>query len=79
MKVKVKLFGKLGQLASGYDESQGLDMELNDGADVQDLLNQLGVPAEHCVVAVSGRICKTTNDKLLEADSVNIYKLVHGG
>ena len=55
MKVKVRLFGTLGQQFPGYDPAKALEVEIPDGARVKDLLAHLGIPeVKGGVAAVEG-------------------------
>jgi sulfur carrier protein ThiS len=77
MKIKVRLFGTLGQRFPGYDFEQGMEVEILSGAKIRDLLTHLGI-SESGVVAVDGLIMK--GDEALEAGaSVHILQPVFGG
>ncbi len=45
MRLRVKLFGTLPQRYPGYDSSQGLEVEIPNGAKVKDLLARLEISA----------------------------------
>jgi sulfur carrier protein ThiS len=77
MKVKVWLFGTLGQRFPGYDLEQGMEVEIPSGWKIRDLLTHLGI-SESGVVAVDGLIMK--GDEALETgSSVHILQPVFGG
>jgi sulfur carrier protein ThiS len=77
MKIKVRLFGTLGQRFPGYDFEQGMEVEIPSGAKIRDLLTHLGI-SESGVVAVDGLIMK--GDEALEGgSSVHILQPVFGG
>jgi sulfur carrier protein ThiS len=79
MKVRVKLFGVLGQRFPGYDMEKGMEVEIPEGARVKDLLAHLGISESlGGVVAVEGLIMKG-EDVLKEGSSVHILQAVHGG
>jgi len=42
MKMRVKLYGTLSQSFPGYQHSQGIEVEIPDGATVKDLLGKAG-------------------------------------
>jgi sulfur-carrier protein len=79
MKLKVRLFGTLGQRFSGYDPQKGLDVEIPDGARVKDLLAHLGIPeTKGEVVAADGKILHL-EDPLNEGMSLQLLQAVYGG
>jgi molybdopterin synthase sulfur carrier subunit len=79
MKVRVKLFGVLGLRYPGYDMEKGMELEIPDGARVQDLLTHLRiVESREGVVAVNGLIMKA-EDVLKEGSAVHILEPVFGG
>jgi len=79
MKVKVKLFGILGQRFPGYYHEQGMDVEIPDGARVKDLLAHLEISKSFGgVVAVEGKLLADAV-KLENGAEVNIFQSVFGG
>lgn len=79
MKVKVSLYGTLNRRVPGYRHSQGIEVELPDGATVNDLLVLLGISESHkAVVAIDGRIRKA-NDKIPSGARAQVFQPVHGG
>ena len=79
MKVKVKLYGTLSEQFPGYQPSQGVEVEIPDGATAQDLLTLLGISeSQRAVVIVEGRILKA-DDRMRGGVSVNIMQTISGG
>jgi sulfur carrier protein ThiS len=81
MKVKVKLYGTLREKVPGYRQSQGIEVEVPEGARVKDLLSFLEIPVvgyEKAVVAIDGRI-RTTNDEIPSGAHAEIFQPMHGG
>ena len=79
MKIRVKLFGILGQRFSGYHHEQGMDVEIADGARVKDLLAHLEISKSFGgVVAVEGKLL-TEDARLDNGAEVNIFQSVFGG
>ena len=79
MKVTVKLYGTLGQRFPGYQHSQGIEVEIPEGATVQDLLAVLEIPeSQGAVVIVAGRVLKA-DDQMRGGVSVNIFQSIRGG
>jgi sulfur carrier protein ThiS len=79
MKVKVRLFGTLGQQFPGYDPAKGLEVEFPDGARVKDLLARLTISeVKGGVVAVDGKILHM-EDPLKDGALVHLLQPVYGG
>ena len=79
MKVKVKLYGTWGQRFPGYQHSQGLEVEIPDGATVKDLLAHLGISeSQGAVVITEGRVLKA-NDTMRCGAQVNVLQSIQGG
>jgi sulfur carrier protein ThiS len=79
MKVRVKLFGTLSQGFPGYQHSQGMEVEIPEGATVKDLLTLLEISESRgAVVIVEGRILKA-DDELRRGVPVNVMQAIGGG
>jgi sulfur carrier protein ThiS len=79
MKVRVKLYGTLSQRFPGYQHSQGLEVDIPDGATVKDLLALLEISESRgAVVIAEGRILKA-DDKIRRGVPVNIVQSIYGG
>ena len=79
MKVKVSLYGTLGQGVAGYNHSRGIEIEIPDDATVKDFLNCLEFKKPEKLVVVSeGRILKS-DDKMQWGIPVNVFQVIHGG
>jgi sulfur carrier protein ThiS len=79
MKVKVKLYGTLSERFPGYQPSQGIEVELPNGATAQDLLAHLEIPeSQRAVVIVEGRTLKA-DDKIRHRVPVIILQAIGGG
>ncbi len=77
MKVVVKLYGTLGQQFPGYQPSQGIEVDLPEGATVRDLLAHLRLP-ERAIVIVEGRVLPA--DAGLQGDApVSVFQPIGGG
>ena len=79
MKVRVKLFGTLPQRYPGYDSSQGLEVEVPDGARVKDLLARLAIHASDGALVAVDNLVVQHDDTLKEGVSVRIFQSVFGG
>lgn len=79
MKVKVKLFGTLGQNISGYRHSQEIEFEIPDGATVKDLLDQLKISvSQGAIIIAEGKVLKS-DDVIQDGDLLNVMQAIRGG
>ena len=79
MKVKVKLYGTLSLHVPEYKPSQGIEVEIPDGATVEDLLAHLGILVTRGVAVITrGQVLKA-NDKMQEGASLDIFQSMQGG
>ena len=79
MKVKVKLYGTLSLRVPEYKPSQGIDVEIPDGATVKDLLAYLEIlETRGAAVIVNGRVLKAA-DKVQDGVSVDVFQNIQGG
>ena len=79
VKVKVKLYGTLGQNIPNYRHSQEIEIEIPGGSTAKDLLAYLGISeSQQAVVIVGGRILKA-DDEMQEGASVNVLQAIRGG
>jgi sulfur carrier protein ThiS len=79
MKLKVKLYGALGQRFPNYQPSQGIEVEIPEGATAQDLLTLLEISeSQRAVVIVEGRILKA-DDEIRRGAPVNVLQAMGGG
>jgi sulfur carrier protein ThiS len=79
MKIQAKLFGTLSQRFPDYRHSEGLEIELPEGATVKDLLARLEVSAaQGAVVVAAGRILKA-DDKMQSGVPVQVLQSIYGG
>ena len=79
MKVRVKLYGTLSQRFPNYQHSQGMEVEVPDGATVKDLLALLEISeSQGAVVIVEGRVLKA-DDKMRCGVPVNVLQAIGGG
>ena len=79
MKIRVKLFGTLPQRFPDYDSTQGLEVEIPDGAKVKDLLARLEISASDGGLVAIDNVVVQHDDDLKEGVSVRIFQRVFGG
>ena len=79
MRITAKLYGTLSQQFPDYRHSEGIEVEIPDGATVKDLLARLGISeSKGAVVAMEGRILKK-DDTIRHGVSVQVFNAIHGG
>ena len=79
MKVTVKLYGTWRERFPGYQHSQGIEVEIPEGATVQDLLALLEISeSQGAVVIVEGRVLKA-DDKIPCGVPVGVFQSIRGG
>jgi sulfur carrier protein ThiS len=79
VKVKVKLFGTLGQKLSGYRHSQEIVVEIPEGATAKDLLDHLEIPiSPGVIIIVRGKVLKV-DDVIQDGALVNVMQAIGGG
>ena len=79
MKVRVKLYGTLSQHFPGYQPSQGIEVEIPDGATARDLLALLEIPeSQGAVIVAEGRVLGA-DDRIQCGVPVSVLQVIHGG
>jgi sulfur carrier protein ThiS len=79
MKMRVKLYGTLSQQVPGYQHSQGIEVEIPDGARVKDLLARLEISeSQGAVVAMEGRLLKA-DDTVRGGVPIHVLQPLAGG
>ena len=79
MKIRVRLFGTLGNNFPDYEPATGFEIEIAENSKVGDLFAHLKIGKSHgAVVAVNGRIMKP--DAILPGGAaVHVFQSVFGG
>ena len=79
MRITAKLYGTLSHSFPGYQHAQGIEVEIPDGATVNDLLALLEISeSKKAVVAMEGRILKG-DDPIRRGVPVQVFNAIHGG
>ena len=79
MKVRVKLYGTLSQRLPGYQPSQGIEVEIPDGATARDLLALLDIPdSQEATIVAEGRVLKA-DDRIRCGVPVSVFQVISGG
>ena len=79
MKVRVKLYGTLGQRVPDYQPLQGMQVEIPDGATAKDLLVLLEIPeSQGAVIVAEGRALRA-DDRIQCGVPVAVFQTISGG
>ncbi len=79
MRIKVKLFATLRRYYPELGVGEGMEIELPDGATVGQLVNRLGLPADHVRVVFINGIARDESYILSDGDEVGMFPPVGGG
>lgn len=79
MKVEARLFGTYRQRFPDYQPSQGMEVELPDGATVRELLAFLGLSESRGAVVIAGGRVLEADERLLRGVPVNVMQAIGGG
>jgi sulfur carrier protein ThiS len=79
MKLRVDLYGTLREEFPGFDPSQGMQVEIPDGATAKDLLAALGAsPSRGALIIAKGRTLGL-DSPIEEGAPVSVFQSIHGG
>ena len=79
IRVNVKLFATLRRYFPDYDPSKGIDVEMNEGVMVEDLLRTLSLSTNEAKNVFVNGISKKITDLIHDQDQVKIFTLIVGG
>jgi molybdopterin converting factor small subunit len=79
MKIQVKLFATLSRFSPGGLSGTPFEVELKEEATLQDLADQLGLPAEETKVAYVNGIARPLGYVLKSGDDTGIFPPIGGG
>ncbi len=77
--VHVKLFATLRRYQPGLKIGEALPVNLSDGATVEQLTQQLGLPADEVKVVFVNGVVRSPDHVLSNGDEVGIFPPVGGG
>jgi molybdopterin converting factor small subunit len=77
--VSVKLFATLRRHYPDLGIGEAMPVEIEDGATVQDLLQQLALPEDQVKIIFVNGIVRETDDELEDGDDLGIFPPVGGG
>jgi sulfur carrier protein ThiS len=79
MKVTVKLYGTLSLHVPEYKPSQGIEVEIPDGATVKELLAHLEIlETQGTAIIANGRVLKA-DDIMRDGSSLDVFQSIQGG
>lgn len=79
MIIQLKLYGNLRRLSPGGQAGAPMEIQLLEGASLQDLVEHLQIPAEETKVAFVNGLVKDWSYKLKAGDKVGVFPPVGGG
>ena len=79
MKVKVKLYGTLNLLIPDYKPSEGIEIEIPDGATVKDLLAHLNISEMRGVAVIAGGRVLKADEKVQDGLPLDVFQSIQGG
>ena len=78
--VNVRLFGTLKDRASGsYDHEKGINVALDEGASIRDLLRGIGLSEKEAGFFVVNSVPRKLTDRLSNGDEVSVFLPLAGG
>jgi len=78
-KVHVKLYATLVRYAGGSIMHEPIDIELSEGATLQDIYDRLGIPPDEVKTAFVNSTMRQPDYVLHDGDDVGIFPPVGGG
>jgi sulfur carrier protein ThiS len=79
IRANVKLYGILRGYVANYDHLKGIDVTLNEGNTIQDLLRTLNLPEDMAKFFFVSGASKRLTDIVNDGDEINIFVPVSGG
>ena len=79
IRVNVKLFATLTRYFPDYDPSKGIDVDMNEGVTVEDLLRTLNLSKNEAKSIFINGISKKITDRINDREQVKIFTLIVGG
>jgi sulfur carrier protein ThiS len=73
------LFATLRKYFPDYDPDQGMNVEMNEGSTVNDIIHALYLSENEAKVIIVNGISKKLTDLIHNGDEVNIFTPISGG
>lgn len=79
MRIKIRLYGTLGNHIARHDPLKGMEIDVPDDSTAGDLIDQLDIPKKKVgIISVNGKLAKKTQP-LRDGSVVCIYRPLAGG
>ena len=79
IRVNVRLFATLRRFFPDYNPEKGIDVRVEQGTTVENLIQTFGLPENEArVILINGR-SKNLTDMITDGDQVNIFTPLGGG
>ncbi len=79
MLVTVKLFASLRKYAPNGTAGSAFEIELSDGATLEDLMRVLNIPSDEARIAFVNGLIREPNHELSPGDEVGLFPPIAGG
>jgi molybdopterin converting factor small subunit len=79
MHIQVKLYASLSRFSAGEIPASPFEVEINEGASLQELIDCLNIPPEEAKVAFVNGVVQQMDWKLKPGDQVGIFPPIGGG
>ncbi|MBW1799271.1 MAG: MoaD/ThiS family protein [Deltaproteobacteria bacterium] len=79
IRVRVKLFSALDGYVQNYNPSTGIEVLLDDGATVIDLIESLDLTPKIARIVLVGNMIRKVDHQLVNGDVVHLFGLIGGG
>jgi sulfur carrier protein ThiS len=79
MKIRVRLFGALREVAPGGDDRAEVEIEMPEGGTAADLVGLLGIPDSRGVaVVIDGRVL-AADETIRSGAPISVFRAIGGG
>ena len=75
----MKLFVTLRKYIPDYDPEKGIDVDINEGSTINDLIETLGLPRKEASVIFINGISQKTTDHIKDGRQIKIFTPLAGG
>jgi molybdopterin converting factor small subunit len=79
IQVKVKLFATLRRFFPDYDPEKGIDVRIEEGSSIENLIQTLQLPQNEARVILINGISKMMTDVIKDGDQISIFTPLGGG
>ncbi len=79
VRVHVKLYATLARYAGGSIMHEPIDVEMSEGATLQDIYDRLGIPPDEVKTAFVNSTMRQSDYVLCDGDEVGVFPPVGGG